>query len=326
MRLWLILLLSLSIATPTLAQNDDDACKSILAQPEPRLPSSLLKPDCDAEASYFGIGKPVDYKAAFTCAVAERASHSIDTYANIYFGPGILALLYANASGVPRDLALARRFACEDPWISYPDTLKELDKIEHSAQPPKLDLCDVAITTPGINSCVYLQSRQADALRDTKIAAVRNALSPDAQHAFDQLKAAEAHFDDIRVQHEIDLTGTMRGIYIMDDEAKLRDQFLINLKRVAAPALNEPTTLKAADIELNAAYRRLQATVPIHTPIYNDPSTIDFTGIQATQRAWLPLRDAWQAYAIAVHSAAPIDKVVAMITVQRAHQLKMLAP
>ncbi len=320
----LLFLLSLFISTAALAQ--DDACKAILAMPKPSLPASSLKPDCDSEASYFGIGKPVDYKAALACAAAERASNMIETNANVYLGPGVLALIYANANGVPRNLPLARRFACEDTWIDGTSALKMLDKIEHSASPPTLDLCDFAETTPAIASCANLQSLQADALRNKKIAAIRNALPPEAQRAFDQLKTAEANFDNTRLQHEIDLTSTGRAIFVMNDEAKLRDQFLINLNRVAAPTLTEPTTLEAADRELNDAYKHLQSTVPLHATIDKDNSTVDFAGIQATQRAWLPLRDAWRAYAIAIHASAPSDKVVAMVTAQRAHQLKMLAP
>jgi hypothetical protein len=325
MRALSLLLLSLLISAPALAQ--DEACKNIMAQPTPQLPTPPpgLKSNCDSAASYFGIARTVDYKAALYCAIVERA-HPDDAVPGIYSAQGVLALIYANANGVPRNIPYARRFVCENEWLSGKYALEALDKSEHAAHPPLFDICDAALTTLSVNSCAALQERKTDAVRDKKISAIRSALTPDAQHAFDQLRAAETRFDETRVRNEIDLTGTMRDIYIMNDETNLRDQFLINLNRIAALTLNEPATLEAADRELNSAYRQLKATVPLHTTIYKDDSTVNFTGIQETQRAWLPLRDAWRNYAIAIHASAPIDKIIAMITVQRAHQLKMLTP
>ena len=46
--------------------------------------------------------------------------------------------------------------------------------------------------------------------------------------------------------------------------------------------------------------------------------------MQKTQRAWLTLRDAWVGFAQAIQAPATSAQVAAVITEQRAHQLKSL--
>ena len=52
--------------------------------------------------------------------------------------------------------------------------------------------------------------------------------------------------------------------------------------------------------------------------------TLGFEGVQKTQRACLTLRDAWVGFAQAIQAPATSAQVAAVITEQRAHQLKSL--
>jgi hypothetical protein len=79
------------------------------------------------------------------------------------------------------------------------------------------------------------------------------------------------------------------------EQGRLRDQFLINLKRFAKgdiPAASGADQ-QAADSKLKEVYKQIQAS---------DESawqyqTIKSSGIRETERAWLKLRDAWIEFA-----------------------------
>ena len=42
-----------------------------------------------------------------------QLAHPQETVGNMFYGPGVLTMLYANGLGVSRDYGLAIRFACE---------------------------------------------------------------------------------------------------------------------------------------------------------------------------------------------------------------------
>ena len=56
-------------------------------------------------------------RGALQCGWYERA-HLDPSVGNMFEGPGILAMLYANGQGVPRNYDLAIRFACEGDWTA----------------------------------------------------------------------------------------------------------------------------------------------------------------------------------------------------------------
>src|SRR3569623_860804 len=83
--------------------------------PEP-LPTSKLA-GCNEQDLYYGFhGKPA-YPAALQCGWYERA-HPRPTEANMFYGPGVLTMLYANGQGVARNYDTAIHFACEEYWAS----------------------------------------------------------------------------------------------------------------------------------------------------------------------------------------------------------------
>jgi uncharacterized protein YecT (DUF1311 family) len=304
-------------------------CGPVLAKPftAPAL-DPKLKPDCDSTAFYFGIGRPVDYEAARRCAWVERA-HPDPTVSNIFAGPGVLSMIYANGKGVPPDFALARRLVCESDWAAPAETEGRLDILaqdERTGKAQPFDLCETATSGLSEGWCASLDSRLNQVTREQKIKMIGDKLPPSAQPAFRSLRAAEGAFDDLRSSHEVDLSGTGRAAFELEEQDKLRDQFLINLQRVIAPTYISPVPLKTADANLNATYQALRASMPPKelTGEFTTYGTLGFDGVQKTQRAWLTLRDAWVAFATALHGAATPEQVAAVITEQRAHQLKSL--
>jgi uncharacterized protein YecT (DUF1311 family) len=305
-------------------------CGPVLAKPFTAPALDLrLKPDCDSTAFYFGIGRPVDYDAARRCAWVERA-HPDPTVSNIFAGPGVLSMIYANGKGVPPDFAMARRLVCESDWAAPAETEGRLDILANDEKVGKVqpfDLCDTATSGLSEGWCASIDTRLSQTRRQESIDLIGDKLPASAQPAFHALRAAEDTFDDLRSSHEVDLSGTGRAAFELEEQDKLRDQFLINLQRVTAPTFTSPVPLKTADGNLNVAYHALKASMPpkeLTGEMSTSYGTLGFDGVQKTQRAWLTLRDAWVAFATALHGAATPDQVAAVITEQRAHQLKSL--
>ncbi len=304
-------------------------CDPVLAKPFTAPALDLrLKPDCDSTASYFGIGRPLDYEAARRCAYVERANPR-PSIGDMFYGPGVLSMIYANGQGVAPDFALAMRFTCEDDWAApaeLEDRLGILKQDIATGKVHKFDLCDTATSGLSEGFCADIDARLNQVHRQQKIQGIAGKLPPSAQPAFHALQAAEDAFDDLRSSHEVDLSGTGRAAFELEEQDKLRDQFLINLQRLTAPTYTSPVPLKTADANLNAAYQALKASMPPKelTGEFTTYGTLGFDGVQKTQRAWLTLRDAWVAFATALHGVATPDQVAAVITEQRAHQLKSL--
>jgi uncharacterized protein YecT (DUF1311 family) len=333
--LTLLGLLALSTAQAQMEREGDSkaTCDAILARPltpEPVL-DPAFPPTCDSTSYYFGIGRPRDFVAARKCALVERV-HPDDADSSIFHGSGILSMLYANGEGTKLDVSLARRFTCEAGGApaELDIRLDLLNKIASSPKPTHFDLCDTATSGFSEGWCASIDSRLHQARRLETLHLFAEKLPLEALPAFRALQSAEDNFEQLRSSNEVDLSGTGRAAFELMEQDKLRDQFLINLKRVSAPTVSSPVPLPAADRRLNTDYQRVrQALAPNEeqSNTSNSPDgTINFDGVQKTQRAWLALRDAWIAFAKTSHSQANPDQVAAILTVQRAHQLESLVP
>jgi hypothetical protein len=62
---------------------------------------------CDAEASYYGIGRAADFVAARRCAFAQISNKE----ESIFGGEDILMMIYANGKGVHANLTVAMTVA-----------------------------------------------------------------------------------------------------------------------------------------------------------------------------------------------------------------------
>ena len=309
-------------------------CTKLLANlPQPPAESTdSFNPDCDSAAFYFGIGRPKDFVAARKCAYAER-SHTSNVDSNPFAGPGVLSMLYANGEGTPRNVELAQRFTCESGWAAPAELairLDELAKIQTSPNPIHFDLCDTATSGLSQGWCASIDSRLQQVHRTEAIHTFSDKLAPDALPAFRKLHSAEDAFDQARSSNEVDLSGTGRAAFEFEEQDKLRDQFLINLKRFSAPHVDSPVPLPTADRQLNETYQLLRSSLPAtdqQAQSFTSPDgTISFEGVQKTQRTWLDLRSAWTNFAKVSHTTATPDQIAAILTMQRLHQLRSLLP
>ena len=198
------------------AQDVTGRCKQLLdtlPQP-PAEPSGTFKPDCDSAAYYFGIGRPVDYAAARQCAYVERA-HSDANNPDIFAGPGVLSMIYANGHGVKPDLELAKRFTCEG-WAAPAELEGRLDILDNDRKTntvAKFDLCETATSGFSEGWCANIDSRLNQVRRAKNIKLIVDKLPASALPAFHALQSAENDFDDLRSGNEVDLSGTGRAAF-----------------------------------------------------------------------------------------------------------------
>ena len=312
------------------AQNWQEVCRTAKAQPlvpvEPAGPLAASQlPDCDETALYYGLGANPDYAAALQCGWYQRA-HPRPQVGNMFYGPGVLTMLYANGRGVPRDYTLAIRFACENPWAAtaeFEARVGHLDRLRDThSETATFDLCDDITSGLSGGACTSVKTRTRDTARDARIADIVNGFSAAAKAAFPPLQKAEAAFEQARIEGEVDLSGTLRGAFQLEEEARLRDQFLINLERFGSgdiPAASA-ADLATLDLQLNAVYRRLQNS-PASQWQYG---TVTPQGIRNTERKWLALADAWTAFSRTAWPRLSAARVRAQIIRLRLHQLRSL--
>jgi hypothetical protein len=332
---WFFVFVSLAVAQQTPYKADEkwaQVCDKVQKQPlESPAFSKPLPPDeleeCDETELYYGFGDAPDYDAALQCGWYQRA-HPQDQVANMFYGPGVLTMLYANGQGVPRNYDLAIRFACEQGWAAKAEQALRIGHLEYlrdsGSQATKFDLCDDITSGRNQTTCAGIESRATDTKRAAKLAAITRSFAPAAQALFPALQKAEEAFEQSRIETEIDLSGTARGALQFDDETKLREQFLINLERFGRGDIPPASAsdLATLDRQLNIVYQQIQHAPPETWKF----GTVKPQGIRTTQRRWLELAQAWANFAPAAYPNLSAERIRAQLIRLRLHQLRALLP
>jgi hypothetical protein len=248
----------------------------------------------------------------------------VDKDGNIFTGSGVLSMVYANGEGVPRDVELARHYVCESKWAAPAELdarLKLLDRIATTpVKPPHFDVCATSTSGTSEGWCASIQVRLNDARRYDEMVEIFTKLTPQGQESFKALQLAEASFEDLRAEKEVDQTGTARGAFALEEQDRLRKQFVSDLKLFDSPTFSEPVTLAVAEGRLNADLTDLRAR---STKLFQN-TTLTLAGVEETQRAWLKLRDAWKAYAAVVYPTVPAEAIATQLTRERLYHLHKL--
>jgi hypothetical protein len=164
---------------------------------------------CDLVDLYYGLEHAADPATARRCADYRRAHLNPGNFVNVLDGSGVLAMIYANGAGVPRDDSLAISFACElsaefDKQFMVP----ALAARRGVAPAPPFDVCENSGTTPATIVCADVDKRKADRKRRARIDAVSRSWSVQTRAAFVPLVEAERAFEQARVRGEISREGT----------------------------------------------------------------------------------------------------------------------
>jgi len=235
-------------------------------------------------------------------------------------------MLYANGRGTPRNYDFAIRFACEQPFAAPNEMKGRIANLRRmkatNNEKDVFDLCDDATSGMSMGFCQAIVQETQDAERARKRATLTAKLTPPAKALYDKLFAAETSFEEKRVSSEIDMSGSARGSFVLQDQGRLRDQFIINLDRFAPGDIPQASAadMKKLDAEMNAVYQRLMQLPESAYEI----GTVKRDGVRETQRAWLQLREAWMAFAKPVYPKLTADRVMAQLIRLRLHQLQAL--
>jgi hypothetical protein len=327
-----LLLVAALLALPlaSVAQTDVPAsapppeCAAPLAKPFDGGLDPRIQPDCDSTAFYFGIGRAKDPVAARSCALIERIQH-VDKDGSLFTGPGVLSAVYANGEGVPRDLDLARRFVCENKQASATEIvarLKLIDKIAANPQsPPKFDLCTTATSGQTYGWCSAVLLRVHDARRYDTLVAYVDKLTPEGQEAFKKLQAAEGEFEAARLKNEVDQSGLTGWARQLQEEDKIRGQFVSDFTLFAKPDYAQPTTAATVDAMVVKNYNSLAGAQGENIL---RGTTITPAGVQETEATWIKYREAWRAFEAVVQPQLSGDAVVTQIERERLFHLRRL--
>lgn len=305
-------------------------CSAAKAKPlvAPQLsgpPAPAELPKCDEQALYYGAAAKPNYAAALQCGWWQRA-HPRPSIGNMFYGPGVLTMLYANGYGVPRNLDLALRFACENDWAAPAEMdgrVEHLQALQNQPSSKPFDMCDDITSGLSMGTCQGIDSMKRSASRDSRIAQQASLLPENAKAMLPVLQAAEKAFEDARVRGEMDQSGTARGMFALQEQSTLSDQFLINLQRFQKRDIPGASAqdLQTLDGKLNAVYQQLQ-----HIPESEQFGTVKPAGIRDTERAWLHLVDAWVAFSKTAYPGLTETSLRAQLIRLRLHQLQSLKP
>jgi len=307
---------SLALATP-LPPAAAALARSASGQP------ALAAGQCDEQTLYYGFGQSPNYQAALQCSYRHRAYPRAGTLE----GAGALAMLYANGNGVPRDYALAIRFACEvggNGGSNEPERIGRLEALRDGKLPSgtTFDLCDEQMSGAMGAYCSDLSEKQADMGRARRIAAIKAHLSQKAKTIFADLEADENAFEQARIKGEYPGGGGSGSVgFALDDQNKLREQFVINLERFSTGKLPQasPAIRQQAQRDLDAAYAAALAVPRDPNASFGNPTV---NGLKATQAAWQELFEQWMLFVPVAFPNLSQDAAATELLRLRIHQVR----
>ena len=282
-------------------------------------------PSCNEQQLYYGFERKPDPAAALQCGYFQRA-HDRPEIGDPFYGPGVLSMLYANGIGVARDIDMAIRFSCENRWAAEAEMDSRLAHLERLRQTPadaaKFDLCDAATSGLMGGACSSIRSRWKEFERSSKLAAIQLKWTLALKTQFQEVLAAEAAFAIARSGNEQDMIGTAKEMFVIQEQDRLSDQVLINLREFATGQIPQATAAQA-----NASDEEMKLLLQHLAYGYRKPAfagAIAAEGIVATQQSWLATRRAWLALGRLAWPALDPDRIRSRLTRQRIRQLRRL--
>ena len=267
---------------------------------------------CRSEALYYGIGVPVDAKAAFACALLEAD--------DMFAGDMMLMTMYANGKGVAVDLDKAVALACVGTGAPMEIHYRVQSLTQRRGVTPTAEFhwCDDITSGLNMSWCAAHAARFDEATQAEDVKAFRRHWhGGEAAVRLEALLAAAKDFVSVR-GNEVDQSGTARGALVIEAEAEIKRLLNRDLHDLAGS--REKLALAAndqdADAELNRVYKRVMAY-----DFGNITGSITPTSIRGVQRVWLKYRDAWVAFA---KVAAPGTAPQAMANLQTRHRIAQL--
>jgi TPR repeat protein len=198
---------------------------------------------CDAFALYHGIGGPQDFTMARHCALQQREdmgrSHAANgiTHFPVLDGSGVLAMIYANGAGVPRNLDVAIHMACEmnGAAAEMDSRVTALGEMRRAGwQGTDFDPCDHMTSGTGTSICLTGARRLDELAIDRRLEAL-SANWPLAQRQalHDARQAFSAYSEAANRLNGLDAGGGWPGVWQQAGQSAMDEAFLQRLLAVA---------------------------------------------------------------------------------------------
>ena len=266
--------------------------------------------DVHAMELYYGLGDHArDYVAARRHAWGERIGYSN------YDPSFLLAMIYANGLGAPRNPALAMRMACESAAHSnMPEQgLEQFAKLAQGQTPPPLqyDICNPENETPSAakNVCPALASARAQQQWYDQLKAISANWTPEQKQKLDALKYASRFY----------LASIQSGDNTLSKLENTELKLIETMETGHLPA-TAPMPADDADAQYNAIYAKVldQLRAPskdldgVHSVFLDRSQQVD----------WIAFRDAWMSLMASRFPSLNGDKWRAQLTAERTEILR----
>ncbi|MFC0510060.1 hypothetical protein [Asaia spathodeae] len=282
---------------------------------------SALPEGCDSEALYYGIGLAADPIKARQCAYVEMA-HEKDSQLMGYSGSHMLMTIYANGVGAKQDLPFALHLACVSSFAPAEQAgrVAHLNAIRQGESHGTFSFCDDASAGLTGGFCEAHRARIKAAEEENRVNAFASRLPASAQKQFRVLRNAQASWAKARADKEVDLSGTLRAAFVIQEQQLQRKDFGDMLARLEHPPLP-----RLGQTQLETANRRMGDDLALLAGKANlGGTTIDPAGIGEAQRAFLAYRKAWGDFAVVAYPHWGRSWVEAWVTMKRADMLDYL--
>lgn len=275
---------------------------------------------------YYGIGVPIDYVKARKLAFNEMKKHTDKE--DIFEGSTILMMLYANGYGVERNLDISIRLACanvEGAHAEISGRVEHLKEIKSAGSNERFDICDDITSGFMMGYCRSIPSELAEVRRKTTIDSLMKNWPKKDKQAFEKLSQAASHFFDARTTYEVDLTGTARSMFSIEESDSLETIFLSDMLKSDKCMIRpySPVDFIKADKKMNAIYSTIMLDKRFDDTTVNGEITKE--GIKTTQQKWILYRNAWVIFGATRCPKIPASSWKTLITKERIVQLKDLA-
>lgn len=297
-----------------------------------KVPAPRTPPACASYRSYRGLGRPVNYSEARSCAWQERLAQEADLGQNqkeptawVVGGSLILADIYFNGAGVKRNVPLAMRFACESEEGMARLAMPDIAKLNGSPHVPgPLEFCDYAASTITMNFCSGYASEIGDDRRCRYYNSLKSSMTSEQGTAFEKLLAAQNTYIKADAS-EVDQGGTIRGIRTIGSQSILNNLFhteVVHFERKKWPALSD-NQIAIADVSLHREYAKKLQQLRTRPKEENYEGAVTADHLSSVEATWETYRDAWVAFARLRYPPA-VAAIRAEITLDRYRLLKTI--
>ncbi len=271
---------------------------------------------CSSEDIYYGITGPADPVKARKCAYIELEQGD----EMVFGGSSSLMTIYANGRGAKRNYDLAIKFAClqEGAPAEMEGRIQNLTvKKQTGWKGDNFSLCDDITSGFMQGHCEAHRERFKEVERKRKTEALTAKWSDADRKTFEKVRKAADSFFDLRSDSEVDLSGTGRAAFEIEERRALENDFVAMIELLESgklPIFTEKQFAEA-DKKLNAVYKKIQKA-----PDFQE-GTVTQEDIRKTQRAWIVYRDAWVAFSTSKYAGIAAESIKTQLTRKRTKML-----